>query len=36
MHAVSVHYLHYNFTPAIAAGKPEHPWTVWDIAGLLD
>ncbi len=46
-HAVGLHYMHYNFarphqslgkgvTPAMAAGKAEHPWTVWDIAGLLD
>ena len=46
-HAVSLHYMHYNFgrthmslgkrvTPAMAAGVAEYPWTVWDIAGLLD
>jgi IS1 family transposase len=46
-HAVSLHYLHYNFarphsslgrgvTPAMAAGLADHPWTVWDIAALLD
>jgi len=46
-HAVSLHYMHYNFarphaslgkgvTPAIAAGIAEYPWTVWDIAALLD
>jgi IS1 family transposase len=45
--AVSLHYMHYNFarphsslgmktTPAMAAGVTEYPWTVWDIAGLLD
>jgi len=44
-HAVSLHYLYYNFarpslgkgvTPAMAAGLAEYPWTVWDIAALLD
>ena len=46
-HAVSLHYMHYNFarphkalgrrvTPAIAAGVAEYPWTTWDIAHLLD
>lgn len=46
-HAVSLHYMHYNFarphkslghgvTPAMAAGVGEYPWTVWDIAKLLD
>jgi IS1 family transposase len=46
-HAVSLHYMHYNFarphkslgkntTPAMAAGVAEYPWTVWDIAALLD
>jgi len=46
-HAVSLHYMYYNFarphtslgkgvTPAIAAGVAEYPWTVWDIAALLD
>ena len=45
-HAVSLHYMHYNFarrhgslngqTPAMAAGVAEYPWTVWDIARLLD
>jgi len=45
--AVSLHYMHYNLarshkslgegvTPAMPAGKAEHPWTVWDIAGLLN
>jgi IS1 family transposase len=44
---VSLHYMHYNFarphkglgrgvTPAMAAGVAEYPWTVWDIAQLLD
>lgn len=43
-HAVN---LHHNFarphkslgkgvTPAMPAGKAEHPWTVWDIADMLD
>ena len=46
-YAVSLYYLHYNFarphqslgkgvTPAMAAGKVEHPWIVWDIATLID
>ena len=46
-HAVSLHYMHYNFarphkslgrgvTPAMAAGVAAYPWTVWDIAKLLD
>lgn len=50
-HAVSLHFLHYNFarphqtltrkygrptTPAMAAGKANHVWSVWEIAGLLD
>ncbi|MGB7158112.1 MAG: IS1 family transposase [Tepidisphaeraceae bacterium] len=43
-HAVSVHYLHYNFarrhqtlgmTPAMAAGVADHRWTLAEIAGLL-
>ena len=46
-HAVSLHYMHYNFarphsslgkrvTPAMAAGVAAYPWTSDDIAGLLD
>ena len=46
-HAVSLHYMYYNFarphaslgkgvTPAMAAGLAQHPWTVWDIAAMLD
>jgi transposase InsO family protein len=45
-HAVSLHYMYYNFarrhqslggqTPAMAAGIADHPWTVWDIAELID
>ncbi|MEX1005279.1 MAG: IS1 family transposase [Acidimicrobiia bacterium] len=46
-HAVSLHYMHYNFarphkslgkgvTPAMAAGIATHRWTVWDIAELID
>lgn len=49
-HAVSLHYMHYNFarphqtltkkfgtptTPAMAAGKADHVWSVWEIAELL-
>ena len=43
-HAVSLHYMHYNFarphtslgkhtTPAMAAGVAEYPWVADDIAG---
>jgi IS1 family transposase len=44
-HAVSLHYLHYNFarvhqtlgcTPAQAAGVTDRRWKLTDIAGLLD
>ena len=49
-HAVSLHYMHYNFgrthqsltlhgqkrTPAMAAGIADHPWSLSQIAGLLD
>lgn len=54
-HAVSLHYMHYNFsrvhqsltienpdgtrtkrTPAMAAGIADHPWTLVEIAALLD
>jgi IS1 family transposase len=44
-HAVSLHYMHYNFarihqtiktTPAIAAGVADHVWSLEEIAGLLD
>ena len=45
-HAVSLHYMHHNFarkhkslrgaTPAMAAGVADFPWTVWDIAGLIE
>jgi IS1 family transposase len=44
-HAVSLHYMHYNFgrthqtlqcTPAIAAGIANHKWSLKEIAGLLD
>jgi IS1 family transposase len=44
-HAVSLHYMHYNFarvhqtlgtTPAIAAGVADHRWSLKEIAGLLD
>jgi IS1 family transposase len=44
-HAVSLHYMHYNFgrvhqtlkaTPAQAAGITDKRWTLTDIAGLLD
>jgi IS1 family transposase len=44
-HAVSLHYMHYNFgrihqtlraTPAQAAGVTDRRWSLTDIAGLLD
>jgi IS1 family transposase len=46
-HAVSIHYMHYNFarphsslgkntTPAMAAGIADHVWTAYEIAALLD
>ena len=50
VHAVSLHFMHYNFgrphqtltkrygkptTPAMAAGVADHPWSVWEIAQLL-
>jgi len=45
MHAVALHYMHYNFvrihkslrmTPAMAAGVTEHLWEIEDIVRLLD
>jgi IS1 family transposase len=45
MHAVAIHYMHYNFvrihkslrcTPAMAAGVTEHLWSVEDMVKLLD
>ena len=45
MHAVALHYMHYNFvrihkslrmTPAMAAGVTEHLWEIEDIVKLLD
>lgn len=46
-HAVSIHYMHYNFarphsslgknvTPAMAAGISDHVWTIHEIAALLE
>lgn len=44
-HAVSLHFLHYNFarthqslqmTPAMAAGVADHRWSLEEIAALLD
>jgi hypothetical protein len=45
-HAVSLHYMHYNFarphtalkgaTPAMAAGVEDHKWTLREIVELLD
>lgn len=45
MHAVALHYMHYNFVrihkslrmnPAMAAGVTEHLWEIEDIVALLD
>jgi IS1 family transposase len=45
LHALALHYVHYNFarsqralggTPAMAAGLADRPWTVEEIIGLLD
>jgi hypothetical protein len=44
-HAVSLHYMHYNFgrihktlrvTPAMEAGVTDHVWTMEEIASLMD
>src|ERR1700730_1414164 len=44
-HAVSLHFLHYNFarihktlrvTPAMEAGLADHVWSFEEIVGLLD
>ena len=43
-HAVSLHFMHYNFvrkhqtlktTPAVAAGIERHPWSLTQLIGLL-
>jgi hypothetical protein len=43
-HAVALHFMHYNFaricktlrvTPAMGAGIADHPWTLEEIAGLV-
>jgi hypothetical protein len=43
VHAISLHYMHYNFarthrslriTPAMAAGLTDRLWDIGDIAGL--
>ena len=45
MHAVALHYMHYNFvrihqslrcTPAMAAGVSKKLWSIEDIVALLD
>ena len=45
MHAVALHYMHYNFvrihkslrmTPAMKAGVTEHLWEIEDIVALLN
>ena len=45
MHAVSLHFMYYNFarvhstlktTPAVKAGIADHVWTIEEIVGLLD
>ncbi len=45
-HAVSLHFMHYNFcrvhmslkgkTPAMAAGVADHVWTIEEVIGLLE
>jgi IS1 family transposase len=44
-HAVSLHFMHYNFcrvhqtlkaTPAVAAGVADHVWSVDELVGLID
>jgi hypothetical protein len=44
-HAVSLHFMHYNFcrkhqslkgqTPAMAAGVADHVWSIAELVGLL-
>lgn len=45
MHAVSIHFFHYNFcrkhqtlktSPAVAAGLTDHIWTIEEMIGLMD
>jgi len=45
MHAVSLHFMYYNFvrvhqtlktTPAMKAGVADHVWTIEEVVGLLD
>ena len=45
MHAVALHFLHYNFarihktlrvTPAMTAGPATHVWSIEESVGLLD
>ena len=45
MHAISLHFMHYNFarihqslriTPAMAAGVTDHAWSIDEIVALLD
>ena len=45
MHAVALHFMHYNFcrvhqtlrvTPAMAAGLSDHVWDIEELVGLLD
>ena len=45
MHAVSLHFMYYNFvrihrsprvTPALAAGVTDHLWEIEDIVRLVD
>ena len=45
-YAMALHFAHYKFcrshqslkglTPAMAAGVTDHPWTLEDLASLLD
>lgn len=45
LHALAIHYMHYNFvrvqkalkgTPAMLAGLADRPWAIEDVVGLLD
>lgn len=45
LHALAIHYVHYNFarkqkdlkgTPAMVAGLADHVWSIEEIIGLLD
>jgi IS1 family transposase len=45
LHALAIHYMHYNFgrkqkaiggTPAMSAGLADHVWSIEEIVGLMD